>query len=56
VFSFLYLALGRLVRHAPRAVADAFRAARLGADGGRAYGTLPSAVDSREIVTRELAT
>jgi len=31
-----------LVRHAPDAVSDAFCATRLGGDGGRAFGTLPS--------------
>src|SRR5947199_168974 len=30
-----------LVRHAPAEVADAFLAARLGGEGGLAYGTLP---------------
>ena len=34
-----------LVRHSPPAVADAFCAARLGDDGGRAYGTLPAGSD-----------
>ncbi len=45
-----------LVRHAPAAVADAFCAARLGGEGGRAYGTLPAGVDVRAIVDRALAT
>ena len=31
-----------LVRNAPAAVSDAFCAARLGGEGGRAYGTLPA--------------
>ena len=41
-----------LVRHAPAAVADAFCAARLGGEGGRAYGTLPPGVDAVAIVDR----
>ncbi|MGH7271073.1 MAG: acyl-CoA dehydrogenase family protein, partial [Polyangiaceae bacterium] len=43
-----------LVRHAPREVADAFCAGRLG-EGGRAYGTLPRGVDTKAIVDRALA-
>ncbi len=43
-----------LVRHAPPAVADAFCAARLGDEGGRAYGTLPAGSDVRAIVDRAL--
>ena len=43
-----------LVRHAPAAVADAFCAARLGGEGGRVYGTLPSGVDAKAIVDRAL--
>jgi putative acyl-CoA dehydrogenase len=43
-----------LLRHAPPAVADAFCAARLGGEGGRAYGTLPAGVDARAIVDRAL--
>jgi putative acyl-CoA dehydrogenase len=43
-----------LVRHAPAAVSDAFCAARLGGEGGRAYGTLPASVDARAIVERAL--
>src|SRR5687768_2429410 len=35
-----------LVRNSPAAVADAFCAARLGGDSGRAYGTLPPGVDA----------
>jgi putative acyl-CoA dehydrogenase len=44
-----------LVRHAPPAVADAFAASRLADDSGpwgRAYGTLPSGVDTAAIVAR----
>jgi putative acyl-CoA dehydrogenase len=44
-----------LVRHAPHAVADAFCAARLGPEGGRAYGTLPVGVDAPAIIDRTLA-
>jgi len=44
-----------LVRYAPPAVADAFCAARLGGEGGRAFGTLPSGVDAQAIVDRALA-
>jgi putative acyl-CoA dehydrogenase len=43
-----------LVRSAPPEVADAFCAARLGGEGGRAYGTLPLGVDARAIVDRAL--
>jgi putative acyl-CoA dehydrogenase len=43
-----------LVRHAPPAVADAYCAARLGGESGRAYGTLPSGVDASAIVERAL--
>ena len=48
----LCLQASLLVRHAPAAVADAFCATRLGGEGGRAYGTLPAAVDARAIVER----
>jgi putative acyl-CoA dehydrogenase len=41
-----------LVRHAPPAVADAFCAARLSDAGGRAFGTLPTGVDTAAIVDR----
>jgi putative acyl-CoA dehydrogenase len=41
-----------LVRHAPAEVADAFCATRLGAQGGRAYGTLPRGVEAAAIVER----
>jgi putative acyl-CoA dehydrogenase len=43
-----------LVRHAPPAVADAFCAARIGAGGGRVYGTLPAGVDAAAIIERAL--
>jgi putative acyl-CoA dehydrogenase len=41
-----------LVRHGDPAVADAFCATRLGADWGRAFGTLPPGVDFDAIVER----
>jgi putative acyl-CoA dehydrogenase len=44
-----------LVRGAPEAVSDAFCAARLGGQSGRAYGTLPGGVDAAAIVDRALA-
>jgi putative acyl-CoA dehydrogenase len=50
----LCLQASLLVRHAPPEVADAFCATRLGGEGGRAYGTLPRAVDVRAIVERHL--
>jgi putative acyl-CoA dehydrogenase len=43
-----------LVRHSPRAVADAFCAARLAGQGGRVYGTLPSGVQASAIIERAL--
>jgi putative acyl-CoA dehydrogenase len=43
-----------LIRHSPPAVADAFCAARLGGEGGRAYGTLPRGVDAPAIIERAL--
>ncbi|MFF9281664.1 acyl-CoA dehydrogenase family protein [Streptomyces griseosporeus] len=41
-----------LVRFAPPEVADAFCAARLGGDGGAAFGTLPSTLDLAALVER----
>jgi putative acyl-CoA dehydrogenase len=41
-----------LVRHAPSEVADAFCVTRLGGEGGRSYGTLPSGLDYSAIVER----
>ncbi|MFI0235287.1 acyl-CoA dehydrogenase family protein [Streptomyces sp. NPDC016845] len=41
-----------LVRYAPPEVADAFCAARLGGDGGAAFGTLPHTPAHEEIVER----
>ena len=48
----LCLQASLLVRHAPAEVADAFCATRLGDEGGRAYGTLPRAIDTAAIVER----
>ncbi len=41
-----------LLRHSPSAVADAFCATRLGAEGGGAYGCLPAGLEQRAIVER----
>jgi putative acyl-CoA dehydrogenase len=41
-----------LVRYAPPASADAFCAARLAAENGRVYGTLPGGVDAQAIIER----
>ncbi|MFF5515604.1 acyl-CoA dehydrogenase family protein [Streptomyces coeruleorubidus] len=41
-----------LVRFAPPQVADAFCAARLGGDGGTAFGTLPPSLDLASVVER----
>jgi putative acyl-CoA dehydrogenase len=41
-----------LVRFAPSAVADAFCASRLGADGAGTFGTLPDGVDTSAILKR----
>ncbi|MYS95719.1 MULTISPECIES: acyl-CoA dehydrogenase family protein [Streptomyces] len=41
-----------LVRFAPPQVADAFCAARLGGDGGAAFGTLPHTLDLASVVER----
>jgi putative acyl-CoA dehydrogenase len=48
----LALQASLLVRHSPETVSDAFCAARLGGEGGHAYGTLPAAVDAAAIVGR----
>ena len=42
-----------MVRHAPRHVADAFVASRLGGDWGRGFGTLPRGADLDAIVARQ---
>jgi putative acyl-CoA dehydrogenase len=41
-----------LVRHAPAAVADAFCASRLAAQGGRAFGILPPGTDLTAVLER----
>ena len=41
-----------LVRHAPSFVADAFCAARLGGEGGTAYGTLAPGAALNDILAR----
>src|SRR5215218_177862 len=43
-----------LVRSAPPAVADAFCAARLTADSGRTFGTLPPGIDAGALIDRAL--
>lgn len=43
-----------LVRHAPAAIADAFCATRLGEEGGRSFGVLPSSADIGAIIERQL--
>jgi len=48
----LALQASLLVRHAPPFVGEAFRAARLGPDGGNAYGALPAGIDAAAIVER----
>ena len=44
-----------LVRHAPRAVADAFCVRHFGEGAGLTYGTLPSSVDVAAIIRRQLS-
>ncbi|MFL6145744.1 MAG: acyl-CoA dehydrogenase family protein [Labedaea sp.] len=41
-----------LIRHAPRAVADAFCASRLAGDWGVAFGTLPAGTDVGSVIDR----
>ncbi|MGH6663531.1 MAG: isovaleryl-CoA dehydrogenase [Pseudolabrys sp.] len=48
----LALQAALLVKHAPAAVADAFCAARLGGEGGGAFGMLPRGCDTRTIAER----
>jgi putative acyl-CoA dehydrogenase len=48
----LALQASLLVRDSPTAVSDAFCAARLAGDGGRAYGTLPAGADAQAIIDR----
>ena len=51
----LLLQASLLLRHAPAAVADAFCATRLGADGGRLFGVLPKGADVAGILARQAA-
>jgi putative acyl-CoA dehydrogenase len=48
----LALQASLLVRHSPAEVADGFRAARLGREGGLAYGALPPGIAARDVVER----
>lgn len=48
----LALQASLMVRHAPTVAADAFLAARLGADRGAQYGVLPRGTDAAAIVAR----
>ena len=52
----LLLQASLLLRFSPHAVADAFCAARLGGDGGLAFGTLPGGTDFRAILRRSWPT
>jgi putative acyl-CoA dehydrogenase len=51
----LVLQAALLVQGAPAAVADAFIATRLGAEGGRSFGVLPSQADVAAILARVAA-
>jgi putative acyl-CoA dehydrogenase len=51
----LALEASLLVRHAPRAVADAFCASRLSGEGAKIYGTLPASTACDEIIERARA-
>jgi putative acyl-CoA dehydrogenase len=48
----LALQAALLIKHAPPAVADAFCASRLGAEGGGAFGTLPRGLDLHALAER----
>jgi putative acyl-CoA dehydrogenase len=48
----LALQAALMVQHAPKYVADAFIASRLGGQSGYAFGTLPKNVDAKAIVAR----
>jgi putative acyl-CoA dehydrogenase len=48
----LALQASLLIRHSIAEVADAFCASRLANEGGRAFGTLPAAVNFRAIIER----
>ncbi|GAB2456647.1 acyl-CoA dehydrogenase family protein [Xylanimonas ulmi] len=43
-----------MLRHAPSATAEAFVAARLGADRGHEYGVLPHGTDARAVLERHM--
>ncbi len=51
----LVLQAALLVQGAPAAVAEAFIATRLGAEGGRSFGVLPPSADVAAIVGRVAA-
>ena len=46
------LSAALLVQHSPKEVVDAFCVARLGRDGGKAFGTLPGRVECTAIIDR----
>ena len=46
------LSAALLAQHAPKEVSDAFSAARLGRDGGKAFGTLPGRIECAAIIER----
>ncbi len=51
----LALTASALLRHAPTAIAEAYCRARLGGEGGLAYGTLPAGTDTGAIIDRLVA-
>jgi putative acyl-CoA dehydrogenase len=48
----LSLQASLVVRHSPGVVAEAFLASRIGAAGGRAFGTLPGGLDCATVIER----
>jgi len=48
----LLLQASLVLRHSPPPVVEAFLATRLGSNGGRAFGTLPSGIDGDAIINR----
>jgi putative acyl-CoA dehydrogenase len=48
----LALQAGLLVRHAPKAVSEAFCRTRIAGDQGRTFGSLPAGVDTGAILRR----
>jgi len=46
------LSAALLVQHSPKEIVDAFCVARLGRDGGKAFGTLPGRVECHSIIER----